>query len=213
MGKLPKEAIDIKGTKQGLIILLDPNRDFEDIKTGLKNKMESSRGFFAGAKFSLHDEKKLFPAEKVELESICQQYGLVPNTNVHWPPVKNKHLRTEPTPPKSLPGEKTILVKQTLRSGQIINYPGHVTILGDIHPGAKVSASGNVILMGTCAGFIHAGNSGDTDAYIIALSMKCAQLKIADVLLIETPKNLEVHNPLIARIQQNKIALSEHINR
>lgn len=215
---LPKEAVNIKGTRQGLVILFDSNREFEDIKAGLKNKMESSRGFFNGAKFILYGEKKLYPAEKSELEAICKQYGLIPNPETQWTPFRRAQSPDNTSAPEplakkiSLPGEETLLVKRTLRSGQMATHFGHITILGDVHPGAKVIAGGHVIVMGNCSGFIHAGSNAKSDAFIIALSMQNAQLHIADKILLKTPGKIS-YSPVIAQIKQNEITLANYINK
>ncbi|KAF1084628.1 putative septum site-determining protein MinC [Sporotomaculum syntrophicum] len=215
---MAKEAINIKGTKQGLIILLDPKRDFEDIKKGLKNKMESSSGFFSGAKFTLYRENQLFPAEKTELESICKAYGLIPNPDAQWPPpvTKTNHIveisvNENGVNRYSLPGEAALLVKHTLRSGQMVNYSGHVTVLGNIHPGAKVLADGNIIVMGTCSGFVHAGQFGNQKAYIMALRIKNAHLRIAEQIL--SLNQLKQIGPVIARINNNKITLADYSDK
>jgi len=210
---LPNKAVDIKGTRQGLVILLDANRDFEDIKAGLKNKMESARGFFTGAKFTLHGEKTLFPAEINELEAICKAYGLIPNPDARWP-LEQLPQATPGTANKktALPGEPALLVKRTLRSGQIAAHHGHVTVLGDVHPGARVVAGGNVIIFGNCSGHVHAGGERNRQAYILAMSMRRAQLKIADKLLMETPGHLP-GIPVIAKVIRNEIALSRYIEK
>ena len=215
---MPKEAIDIKGTRQGLVILLDPKLDFEDIKSGLKNKMESSSGFFSGAKFMLYRENQLFPSEKNELESICKAYGLIPNPEAQWPPVTTKTgdnteitVNNHEINKYSMPGETALLIKHTLRSGQMVNYNGHVTVLGDIHPGAKVLAGGNIIVMGTCSGFAHAGQFGNQKAYIMALRIKNAYLKIAEqILSLNQQKQI---GPVVASINNNGITIDDYINK
>ncbi len=216
---LPKEAINIKGTKQGLVILLDPKGDFEDIKAGLKHKMESSSGFFSGAKFTLYRENQLFPAEINELESICKAYGLIPNPEAQWPPAHGKikdklelSVNDDGVNQYSMPGEAALLVKHTLRSGQMIEYNGHLTVLGSIHPGAKLLAAGNIIVMGTCSGFVHAGYFGNQNTYIVALRFKNVHLRIADQMFYLN-REQSLNGPVIARINQNKITLVDYIDK
>lgn len=208
---MPKEAVDIKGTKNGLIILLDPNRDFEDIKTGLKNKMESACGFFSGARFTLYHEKQLYPTEKTELESICKSYGLIPNPEAKWP-LNARKSSDIPRLPTDMPGEAALLVKRTLRSGQMVNHHGHVTVLGNIHPGAKVLATGSVIVMGTCSGFVHAGRSGNKEAFIMAFQFNNSHLRIADQTLYPEPDQ-SFTGPVLARIERDKIILFDYMNK
>jgi len=216
---LPKEAINIKGTKQGLVILLDPIEDFEDIKAGLKSKMESSSGFFSGAKFTLYRENKLFPTEINELESICKAYGLIPNPEAQWPPtpsIINDNLEISVNDNGvnrySIPGEAALLVHHTLRSGQLIDYNGHVTVLGNVHPGAKVLAAGNIVVMGTCSGFVHAGQFGNQQAYILALRIKNAHLRIAKQIYYLN-SNQSVTGPVIAAVNDNEITLTDYLEK
>ncbi|HBX22430.1 MAG TPA: septum site-determining protein MinC [Desulfotomaculum sp.] len=211
VGIVPKEAVNIKGTRQGLVILFDAEQRFEDLKAGLKYKMESSRGFFTGARFILYGANKLVPAEINELESICAEYGLIADPDVQWPPGRpQKSRKVEPASLKRpLPGDPALLVKRTLRSGQLITHPGHITVLGDVHAGAEVVAGGNVLIMGTCSGFIQAGAGGDASTCIVALSIFGAQLRIADKTLIVTNER-PPGSPLIARIKQNQVVISEY---
>ena len=208
---MPKEAVNIKGTRQGLVILFDAGQRFEDIKAGLRYKMESSRGFFTGARFTLYGASKLVPAQIKELESICAEYGLIPDPDVQWPPGKPKQSRkVEPASLKRpLPGDPALLVKRTLRSGQVITHPGHITVLGDIHPGAEVVAGGNVLVMGTCSGFIQAGAGGDSTVCIMAVTIFGAQLRIADKTIIVTGER-PPGSPLIARIKNNQVVISKY---
>ncbi|MFA7467336.1 MAG: septum site-determining protein MinC [Desulfotomaculaceae bacterium] len=208
---MPREAVNIKGTRQGLVILFDADQRFEDIKAGLKYKMDSSRGFFIGARFTLYGSNRLVPTQIKELEAICAEYGLIPDPDVPWPPGKPKQSRrVESTPLKRpLPGEPTLLVKRTLRSGQVITHPGHITVLGDIHPGAEVVAGGSVLVMGTCSGFIQAGAGGDTTTCIMALTIFGAQLRIADKTIGVSDKR-PPGSPLIARIKKNQVVISEY---
>jgi septum site-determining protein MinC len=175
--------------------------------------MESSSGFFSGAKFTLYRENQLFPAEKNELESICKAYGLIPNPEAQWPPSPTKTNCMEISVNDNgvnrypLPGETALLVKHTLRSGQMVNYNGHITVLGNIHPGAKVLAGGNIIVMGTCSGFAHAGQFGNQKAYIMALRIKNTHLRIAEHIL---SLNQQQIGPFIASIKNNEIVLADY---
>jgi len=207
---LSKEAVNIKGTKQGLVILFDADQRFEDLRTGLRYKMESSKGFFAGARFALHGASKLAPVQINELESICAEYGLIPDQDVQWPPDRPKQRRkTAASAKRSQPGEPALLVKRSLRSGQSVTYPGHITVLGNIHSGAEVVAGGNILVLGNCSGFIQAGAGGDTSTCIIALAIFSAQLRIADQSVVVADER-PTGNPLIARIKQNQIVITTY---
>jgi len=177
---LGQDTVRIKGTRNGLVIVLDSSCDFEDIKENLLRKMESARGFFQGAKFSLFQGHKDIPAnQKTELESICRQFGLVPNTEEYT------GLKSDFTPPSRADtdpgsGEAALLVRRSLRSGQKISSPDHVVVLGDVHPGAEIVSGGNILVMGNCRGIVHAGAGGDRQAKVIARQLTPAIISIAD---------------------------------
>ena len=67
----------------------------------------------------------------------------------------------------------------TLRSGEYLESPGDLLILGDVNPGAKVSAEGNIIIWGRLLGIAHAGSKGNPQATISALQLRPVQLRIA----------------------------------
>jgi septum site-determining protein MinC len=184
---LGSQMVSFKGTRNGLVIVLDPSREFEDIKNTLRAKMESARGFFSGAKFSIADMHQKIPtSQKDELADICRQYGMVPN------PDDSVVTRSKDTVETARPyqsrsaipapvgdGEAALMVKRSLRSGQRIVYAGHVVVLGDIHPGAEVVAGGNVLALWNCRGIIHAGIDGNSSAKVVAMRLSPTVLSIA----------------------------------
>ncbi|MBN1964742.1 MAG: septum site-determining protein MinC, partial [Anaerolineae bacterium] len=92
-------------------------------------------------------------------------------------------LRTEeddmPAYDPEVEGTSGVLVRRTLRSGRTIRSEGHVVVLGDVNPGAKIIATGDVIVWGRLRGTVHAGALGDEEAIICALDMMPMQLRVA----------------------------------
>ncbi|WP_269609637.1 septum site-determining protein MinC [Prochlorococcus marinus] len=74
---------------------------------------------------------------------------------------------------------KTHFHHGTVRSGDYLDSPGDLLILGDVNPGAIVSAEGNIIIWGRLLGIAHAGSKGNTQATISALQLRPVQLRIA----------------------------------
>lgn len=68
----------------------------------------------------------------------------------------------------------------TLRSGDHLQSEGSVLLLGDVNPGARVSAAGHVLVWGRLRGVAHAGCHGDGEARITALQLRPLQLRIAE---------------------------------
>ena len=85
-----------------------------------------------------------------------------------------------------------ILHKGTVRSGERISSNGNLCIIGDVNPGAIVSAEKNIYVWGKLQGIAFAGKSGNKNASISSLYLNPLQLRIADVIAIgpkDKPKN------------------------
>lgn len=74
---------------------------------------------------------------------------------------------------------RTLLTTKTLRSGTLIRFDGDVTVIGDVHSGAEVVATGNVSVLGKLSGMAHAGSDGDTSCFVFALQMDPTQIRVA----------------------------------
>ncbi len=70
----------------------------------------------------------------------------------------------------------------TLRAGEVLEAINNVLILGDVNPGAKVLAGGDVMIWGRLLGIAHAGKSGNSNSKITALQLRPVQLRIANII-------------------------------
>lgn len=107
---------------------------------------------------------------------------------------------------------KTLLVKRTLRSGQVLNYAGSIILIGDVNPGAEVVAGHDIVVWGSLRGMACAGGSGDAQAGIYALHMAPSQLRIADYITRSPRESLlaaDGHDlqPEVARIEGETIVV------
>ncbi|WP_269604537.1 septum site-determining protein MinC [Prochlorococcus marinus] len=93
--------------------------------------------------------------------------------------LENDSYENLKTKEKDLTVSKTNFHQGTVRSGEYLESPGDLLILGDVNPGAKVSAEGNIIIWGRLLGIAHAGNKGNSKATISALHFRPVQLRIA----------------------------------
>ncbi len=75
---------------------------------------------------------------------------------------------------------KTLFHQGTLRSGEYLDSPGNLLILGDVNPGAIVSAEGNIMIWGRLLGIAHAGSKGNSKATISAIQLRPVQLRISN---------------------------------
>lgn len=97
----------------------------------------------------------------------------------------NDSLTVTPAQPAPAPSadqeqEATLYIKRTLRSGQKAVYPGNIVLWGDLNPGSELEAEGDVLVLGTVRGRIHAGCNGNSEAQIYCQSLHPTVLRIAD---------------------------------
>jgi len=110
------------------------------------------------------------------LKTIVSSKALGYNSNFI---IKNLPKDTYAKSEKNLTFSKTNFHQGTVRSGEYLDSPGDLLILGDVNPGAKVSAEGNIIIWGRLLGIAHAGRNGNPQATISALQLRPVQLRIA----------------------------------
>ncbi len=75
--------------------------------------------------------------------------------------------------------EKAYLYEGCLRSGDCLEHGATVVVLGDVNPGARIHAAGDVIVWGRLRGIAHAGSRGNATARIAALQLQPQQVRIA----------------------------------
>ncbi len=98
-----------------------------------------------------------------------------------------------------------ILHEGTVRSGDRISSNGNLCIIGDVNPGAIVSAKQNIYVWGKLLGIAFAGMGGNKNASISSLYLKPLQLRIADVIAIGPKDKPKSYYPEIALIDKQTI--------
>jgi septum site-determining protein MinC len=153
--------IDIKGTKNGLLVTLGEG-ELASLLTELEKRLSGTASFFKGGQVAL----EVGPATR----AAARRLGLE----------TRRSSQPEPRPGRRAEEDfrEGVLVRCTLRSGQIIRHPGHVVVIGDVNAGAEVIAGGDVVIWGRLRGTVHAGAAGDDHAIVCALELAPTQLRI-----------------------------------
>lgn len=99
---------------------------------------------------------------------------------------------------------ETKYITNSIRSGQIEEYPGSLVICGDVNAGGEVVAGGNVIVVGSLRGVAHAGANGNMLAMISANSIDVTQIRIGN-LVKEIEEKIE-KNP-VCKASQSEIII------
>lgn len=197
---MSKELVTIKGTRGGLVILLDPASKFEELKDDLEKKFISSNGFFKGAKFAFHyPSSSSDNPQHTELENICLRYGLVPNKEIQLPVSPAAPVIENITDDTDEPAR---LIFSAIRSGQEMEAAGNLIIVGDVNPGARLYAGGSIVIFGRCFGSVNAGVPGRNKSSITALLLYPAHLSIAGIGGLQNAKQ---KGPATASLKNNRI--------
>lgn len=201
--------VSIKGGKDGLRLVLDESAPWDEVLDELHERLGRGTEFFQGAQITIDTgQRALADEEFAGLLQLMGEHGLQPSSLATSTPQgrsagRAAGIATRPAA-RAAPGqasndaEAALLVQRTLRSGQVLHHHGHLTLMGDVNPGAEVTASGSIVIWGRLRGTAHAGALGDTTAVVCALELAPTLLRIADV-LARPPESRPV-GPEMARI-------------
>ena len=171
-----KQFVTIKGTRDGLTIFLDDSCTFEVLLEELREILSKSQQkkdepivqvtVQLGYRYLKENQKEELigligedsglAVERIESEVILKEEAL------QW---------KDETEVK--------VMDRLVRSGQVLEVTGDLLLVGDVNPGGKVVATGNIYILGNLLGIAHAGSKGDKNAVIVASYMKPSQLRIA----------------------------------
>lgn len=143
--------------------------------------------------------------ERRLVEEVTSQFGMEVAEVGHqesrgWRPQAVKPLPSRQASRHHEEPETALLVRGTLRSGQVVEHEGNVVVLGDLNPGAMVRSTGDVIVLGHLRGVVHAGANGNRNAQVWALRLEPTQLRIADLIARSPDDERGPDGPEIARI-------------
>lgn len=204
-------SVVIKGTKSGIILVLDHTMDFETLKLQIAEKFRQSSDFLGNASIALNFEgRKLTDDEQRQvLDIIHDNSKLNVVCIVETDPAKEKLMqRSLEEKLMELTTNTGQFYKGTLRSGQVAEFETSVIILGDVNPGAKIVSKGNIIVLGSLKGNAYAGAAGNDKAFIMALDMAPVNIQIADLFARPSeekqPKN-QPKEPKIVYVENGNI--------
>ncbi|WP_284701568.1 septum site-determining protein MinC [Cytobacillus spongiae] len=176
MKKMPN--VTIKGTKDGLTLHLDDTCSYAELIQELDEKLsESSRALEDRQLISVRVQvgnRYLSDSQQEELKNLIRQKKNLVVDRI------TTNVMTKEEAEKLKAENEIVSVARMIRSGQILEVPGDLLLIGDVNPGGTVIAGGNIFIMGALKGIAHAGHKGNKDAVIAASLMKPSQLRISD---------------------------------
>ena len=204
----------LKGTREGLVLYLDPAADFGLLMNELDKLLKNSVQFLQGATVRCYAGKKEYAEdEHTRLATVLKQHqlglaGWLTTEEVYVPckaqtyVIEDKETRLME---EGMVEGSCLFVERTLRSGKSVQFEGHIVILGDVNPGAEIIATGNIVVLGSLRGVAHAGATGERKASVSAYHLAPTQLRIADLVTRAPDGKVGERGPEIARIKDDQL--------
>lgn len=221
---MARDPIAIKGIRQGLLITLGEG-PWGAVMKALEQRLEKGAAFFRGGRAAL--DVGHWPLDELQIcqvRDLLARYGvdlwavrgtaeatIVAAVRLGLSPLLGPEREADRTEPSEGQGEPLVppagglVVERTVRSGQRIEHPGDVIVIGDVHAGAEIIAGRHVIVWGKLHGVVHAGALGDESAVVCALDLAPTQLRIADYIARSPEERRRRPVPEMARVHRGRI--------
>jgi len=219
MPQIKQVDLQVKGIRDGLLVTLEQG-DWSEVQAKLLQYVQEQGNFFQGAKLTLDVGVRDLKAAEMGLlrdrladlgvtlwavlgsssltDQTARMLGLATRLSTARPEREIHSMDTQ------TPGEAGLLVQRTLRSGNHISTPGHVTVIGDVNPGAEIVAGGSIVIWGKLRGMAHAGADSNDHAVVCALDLAPTQLRIAGLIAL-SPQRKGKPQPEIAFVRDGQV--------
>ena len=191
--------VTIKGTKSGIILVLDPSVPFTDLRQKIAEKFTQASSFLGK-----HDMGLILRGRFLSDNEIDEIVGIIEdNSDLHIICIideqsekeelirlgflrHNGELQDVPNEPleSDISDGDAVIYKGNLRSGQDFKSDKSIIVLGDVKPGGNVVSKGSIFILGELRGNAFAGCEGDNDSVIMALKLAPIQVRIGDAIAI-----------------------------
>lgn len=205
------ERIQIRGNKDGINAIVDMEKfpTFNNFVDTIVSLLSERKGFYSNSILkitsnfkNISDEEIAFLKDKL-FDTINIRDCVFDDISI---------AKKEET--KGFAGineGKTKFIRQTIRGGQAVDFPGNIVIIGDINSGAEVSCGGNLIVLGSIKGIVKAGRGGNTDSIIAAFLMQPELMQICDIITISPDEGEKPSYPEVAKIKDGSIVVEPYL--
>lgn len=223
------ELFSIKGLKAGPTFLFHDQAPFSEVLKAVEEELARAKGFFRDSPVVLHfGDRLLNKDEWWKLKELLLGEGLLLRYAVATAqasrdllykeglPVRDSlsvSIAEQKPPPSALAkGTNTLYLRRGLRGGQKEVFEGDVVVMGDVNQGAEILAGGDVIVVGTLRGMVHAGYPDNKDAVVVALNLTPLQLRIGPQIARgdDNQNHRRAPRPEIARVKEDSILIEPY---
>lgn len=178
-----EQPVILKSNRYGINLILNNDLPFLELTEAVLQKFHEAEKFFKNASIAISfSGRKLSIAEEIYMvEAITANTGIhiicVLDTNPEEEDLTQARIADYLRKQEESTGQ---FYKGTLHAGQVLESETSIVVVGNVEPGAKIIARGNIVVLGQLAGQAYAGADGNPEAFVAALAMNPIQIKIAD---------------------------------
>lgn len=206
-----RNAVVIKSSKAGMTVILDPELPFGELLEAIGKKFSESARFWGSVQMTLTLEgRELTAAQEFAIVDTITKNSQIEvlcllDTDAERIERCEKALNDKLMELNSQTGQ---FYRGTLKRGDCLESEASIVIIGNVDHGARVTAKGNVIVLGELKGTVTAGVSGNPQAVVMALDMAPLQIRIGDLSSRFNERNKRLgRGPMIALMEDGAIVM------
>lgn len=206
-----RNAVVIKSSKAGMTVILDPELPFDELLDAIGKKFSESARFWGSVQMTLTLEgRDLTAAQEFAIVDTITKNSQIEvlcllDTDAERIERCEKALNDKLMELNSQTGQ---FYRGTLKRGDCLESEASIVIIGNVDHGARVTAKGNVIVLGELKGTVTAGVSGNPQAVVLALDMAPLQIRIGDLSSRFNERNKRLgRGPMIALVEDGAIVM------
>ena len=204
-------AVVIKSSKAGMTVILDPDLPFGERLEAIGKKFRESARCWGSVQMTLTLEgRELTAAQEFAIVDTITKNSQIEvlcllDTDAERIERCEKALNDKLMELNSQTGQ---FYRGTLKRGDCLESEASIVIIGNVDHGARVTAKGNVIVLGELKGTVTAGVSGNPQAVVLALDMAPLQIRIGDLSSRFNERNKRLgRGPMIALVEDGAIVM------
>ena len=206
-----RNAVVIKSSKAGMTVILDPELPFDELLDAIGKKFSESARFWGSVQMTLTLEgRDLTAAQEFAIVDTITKNSQIEvlcllDTDAERIERCEKALNDKLMELNSQTGQ---FYRGTLKRGDCLESEASIVLIGNVDHGARVTAKGNVVVLGELKGTVTAGVSGNPQAIVIALDMAPLQIRIGDLSSRFNERNKRLgRGPMIALVEDGAIVM------
>lgn len=200
-----KNCVSIVLGTEEITLKINEKAKTKEIEECLEEKIPELKKLYKDEKTPIFVTGKVLKTKEMEMVRLKIQKEIDVKVEFDSPKVLGLH-GIKKAFSEEIESSETKFFKGSLRCGKKVEFEGSIVVLGDVNAGAEVIAGENVVILGVLRGVAHAGAKGNKKAMIVAASIECPQIRIANIVK-EMEKTEEQERKTYAYMKENDIVL------